>query len=181
MGRGNEGRNFFGFNYRMSELQGAVGLAQLRKLPMILSKQRANKGRIKEMLAEVEGVTFRTIPDPDGDTATFLAFMLPDAEKAATFNKALADNQAGAVYFYDNTWHYHRRWEHLHEKKTVNQNSWPFKYLEGRTLDYSPADLPASDRIMSRLLVWQINYVNMSEDDFTRIRKAVEAAAMSLK
>ena len=43
VGRGNEGRNFFGFNYRMMELQGALGLAQLKKLPMILEKQRANK------------------------------------------------------------------------------------------------------------------------------------------
>ena len=41
VGRGNEGRSFFGFNYRMMELQGALGLAQLKKLPFMLEKQRA--------------------------------------------------------------------------------------------------------------------------------------------
>ncbi|MFH1137784.1 MAG: DegT/DnrJ/EryC1/StrS family aminotransferase [Pseudomonadota bacterium] len=179
VGRGNEGRNFFGFNYRMAELQGALGLAQLRKLPAILAAQRANKSRLRDMLAGRDGVSFRTLPDPEGDTATFLAFFLPDADKAQSFNRALADNQAGAVYFYHNTWHYHRRWEHLHHQKTPFGNGWPFQYLEGRTLDYSPSDLPRSDEVLARLLVWPIN-VKMSENDFDRFGKAVEAAAATL-
>ena len=31
-----------GFNFRMTEMQGAVGLAQLKKLDFILNKQRNN-------------------------------------------------------------------------------------------------------------------------------------------
>ena len=36
-------RSSSGFNYRMSELQAAVGLAQLSKLNMIIEAQRTNK------------------------------------------------------------------------------------------------------------------------------------------
>lgn len=176
VGRGNEGRNFFGFNYRMMELQGAVGLAQLGKLPMILEKQRANKKRLKDHLAGIPGLTFREIPDPAGDTATFLAFSLPDAKKAKAFNKVLGENNAGAVYFYDNTWHYYRCWEHLLEKKTPFRTGWPFNHLEGRVLDYPADALPRTADILSRLLVWQIN-VNMSEEDFTRLQSAADKAA----
>ena len=179
VGRGNEGRNFFGFNYRMMELQGAVGLAQFKKLPLILERQRANKKRLKDHLAGLPGITFREIPDPAGDTATFLAFFLPDPEKALAFNRVLNERQAGAVYFYNNTWHYHRCWEHLHQKRSPFRTGWPFRYLEGRTLDYSADDLPQTAEILSRLLVWPIN-VNMSEQDFSRLLNAADAAAGEL-
>ncbi|NVL91263.1 MAG: DegT/DnrJ/EryC1/StrS family aminotransferase, partial [Desulfobacterales bacterium] len=80
--RGLEGRHFIGFNYRMTELQGAIGLAQLAKLDAIIAEQRRHKATIKAALEGVDGVTFRTVADPEGDTATFLAFFLPDAEAA---------------------------------------------------------------------------------------------------
>ncbi|MDD5154762.1 MAG: DegT/DnrJ/EryC1/StrS family aminotransferase, partial [Desulfovibrionales bacterium] len=38
-GRGGEGRSFIGLNYRMMELQGAIGLAQLAKLDSIIARQ----------------------------------------------------------------------------------------------------------------------------------------------
>ncbi|MBN2569591.1 MAG: DegT/DnrJ/EryC1/StrS family aminotransferase, partial [Deltaproteobacteria bacterium] len=39
VGRGDEGRSILGFNYRMNELQGALGLAQLKKLDYIIGEQ----------------------------------------------------------------------------------------------------------------------------------------------
>ncbi len=176
VGRGNEGRNFYGFNFRMMELQGALGLAQLRKLPMILDRQRANKARLKSFLAKYPEITFRRLPDPAGDSATFLGFFLPDADKAAAFNEALTENKAGAVYWFKNTWHYYRKWEHLLEKKTPLRSGWPFSRPGGGQLDYQPQALPKSDAILSRMLMWQIG-INMTEDDFSRFEKAIDAAA----
>lgn len=179
VGRGNEGRNFYGFNFRMMELQGALGLAQLRKLPMIVEKQRANKKRIKDHLAKYPEISFRVLPDPDGDSATFLAFYLPSEEKARAFNAVLNENKAGAIYWYDNTWHYYRKWEQLQEHKTPHTSGWPFRHMDGRVLDYPSGQTPQSDGILSRLLCWQIG-VNMSEDDFGRILKAIDQAAKVL-
>ena len=73
-----DGRTILGFNYRMNELQGAIGLAQLRKLDRVIAAQRKNKAAIKAMLAPIPGLKFRAVPDPEGDSATFLAFNLPD-------------------------------------------------------------------------------------------------------
>ncbi|MDP2992321.1 MAG: DegT/DnrJ/EryC1/StrS family aminotransferase, partial [Deltaproteobacteria bacterium] len=112
-GRGGEGRSFIGSNYRMMELQGAIGLAQLAKLDSIIAWQRKNKARIKKVLKKIKGITFRRLVDEAGDTATFLAFFLPDAEKARAFNAVLKENGAGAIYFAENTWHYYPKWEHL--------------------------------------------------------------------
>jgi len=91
VGRGDEGRSFLGFNFRMNEFQGAVGLAQLRKLDYIVTEQRANKAAIKDALSAVNGIGFRKLFDPDGDTATFLGFNLPDEATAKRFQNLLAD------------------------------------------------------------------------------------------
>jgi 8-amino-3,8-dideoxy-alpha-D-manno-octulosonate transaminase len=116
--RGLEGRSFIGFNYRMMELQGALGLAQLRKLPEMIARQRENKSRLKAILSELKGISFRHLPDPEGDTATFLAFFLPDPEKALAFKELAGKSGVGLVYFFQNTWHYYRNWEHLLGQKT---------------------------------------------------------------
>jgi 8-amino-3,8-dideoxy-alpha-D-manno-octulosonate transaminase len=176
VGRGNEGRNFFGFNYRMMEIQGAIGLAQLKKLPLMIQRQRANKKRLKDHLAKIDGVTFRHLPDPDGDTATFLAFCLPDAQKAEAFNRALGDRGAGAVPFVKNTWHFYAQWEQLHQKKTPFAGGWPFQYSAERTLEFKSDALPQSAEILGRTLVWPIN-VNMADQDFDRMTQAATKAA----
>ena len=75
-GRGGEGRRFIGSNYRMMELQGAIGLAQLAKLDSMIVAQQKNKTILKEAAATIPGVSFRELVDPQGDSATHLAFIL---------------------------------------------------------------------------------------------------------
>ena len=43
-----------GYNYRMSEIQAAIGLAQLAKLPAFVAKRRKNAKRLTKILAETE-------------------------------------------------------------------------------------------------------------------------------
>ena len=175
--RGLEGRQFVGFNYRMTELQGAIGLAQLANLDTIIAEQRRNKGAIRAALEEVDGVTFRTIPDPDGDTATFLAFFLPDGEATRRFNGVLSDEKAGAIYFKENTWHFYPKWEHLLQGQTLCRTGWPFKRNgAGEDLSYLPDGLPKSEAIFDRLLVYQIP-VKMGDDRLETIIAAIRKAA----
>jgi len=102
-----------GYNFRISELHAAVGLAQIRKLDRFLEIQRRNKAALRAALAAVPGVTFRRIPDPDGDSASFLSFFLPDEGRARAGAKAMQGEGIPAMYWYDNNWHYVRRWNHL--------------------------------------------------------------------
>ena len=92
VGRGNEGRRFFGFNYRMMELQGALGLAQLKKLPKMVERMRSHKQALKEALSRVPGLTFRELPDAAGDSATFLSWFMPDPAKAQAMAAILAEH-----------------------------------------------------------------------------------------
>jgi 8-amino-3,8-dideoxy-alpha-D-manno-octulosonate transaminase len=177
VGRGLEKRNFIGFNYRMMELQGALGLAQLRKLDdVILARQKENKMRLKEVLSKIDQVTFRHIPDPDGDSATFLIFSLPTPEKAVAFNKVMSEEGAGAVYWYDNSWHYYREWEHLLEGKSLSRTGHPFKTASGEVrCQYSSDALPKTAELLSRALTIQIT-INMDEQ-IPKIIAAIKKAA----
>ena len=91
--RGLDDHPILGNNFRISELQAAVGLAQLRKLDLILEKQRSHKRVIKEALRSIPQVSFREIPDESGDTATFLTYFMPTASAARETVQGLA--QAG--------------------------------------------------------------------------------------
>jgi 8-amino-3,8-dideoxy-alpha-D-manno-octulosonate transaminase len=175
-GRGGEGRRFIGFNYRMMELQGAIGLAQLAKLDGIVTAQQQNKAILKESAAAIPGVTFREILDESGDSATFLAFMLPDAERARQVNQVLRDNGAGAINFGENSWHYYPRWEHLLEAKTPCRGGWPFAVQGKRRVVYDPAALPRSAEIITRTLVYQVP-VKLAEAQKTTMLEAMRKAA----
>ena len=177
VGRGLEKRSFIGVNYRMMELQGAMGLAQLRKLDnVILTRQRENQARIKEALSRIDQVTFRHMPDPEGDAATFIIFLLPTSEKAKAFNQAMTDEGAGTVYWYENTWHYYEKWEHLLEGKSLLRNGYPFKTKSGESrCDFKELNLPKTSALMSRAITLPIN-IQMDEQ-IPGIIKAIEKAA----
>jgi len=178
--RGLEKRNFIGFNYRMMELQGALGLAQLRKMDnVILKKQRENKTRIKNALSRVKVISFRNIPDHSGDTATFVMFFLPTAEMAETFNSILIKEGAGATSWYKNDWHYYERWEHLLEGKSSTLSGYPFREISGeKRCAFEKSSLPKTAEILSRCLTIGIN-INMDEQ-IPRIIRAIEIAGKAI-
>jgi 8-amino-3,8-dideoxy-alpha-D-manno-octulosonate transaminase len=148
--RGLEGHEILGANYRISELNAAVGLAQLRKLDRMLEIQRAHKQAIKDALGRYPVVGFRQVPDPDGDSATFLSLLLPDEARARKLASALASAGVdGCFYWFDNNWHYIRKWEHLRGLRTAAP---PTLKLLDTFPGYDGLSLPRSDAIMSRTL-----------------------------
>ncbi|MDR1965263.1 MAG: DegT/DnrJ/EryC1/StrS family aminotransferase, partial [Synergistaceae bacterium] len=86
--RGAEDHPFPGYNYRITELHAAIGLAQIAKLDRFVSMQRASKRVFKEALSRVPGLSFRALPDPDGDCATFVSFFMPDEDAARRATRA---------------------------------------------------------------------------------------------
>lgn len=63
-----------GFNFRMTDLQAAVGLAQLPKLDRIVATRRTIGNGYRERLAEVPGV--RCVPEPRGTTSNHQSFWI---------------------------------------------------------------------------------------------------------
>ncbi len=175
-GRGGEGRRFVGFNYRMMEIQGAIGLAQLAKLDDMIRAQKKTKTLLREAAARIPGVRFRHLVDEEGDSATFLAFMLENGERAAAVNAVLRENGAGAINFGENTWHFYPSWEHLAAGATLAANGSPFVREDKRKIVYDPQALPDSARLMNRTLVYQVP-VRISDEQRDTMLAALEKAA----
>lgn len=174
--RGADGHPILGSNFRISELNAAVGLAQLRKLDRIIKLQRKNKQVLKDAMTDLPGISFRYLPDPFGDSATFLSFMLPTEAKARQAAKNLADNQVPCPYWYDNNWHYFRKWQHLKHMTCAAPMA---VQLCGHFPDYKTVDLPESDAIMKRTLSMQI-MLSWTDQDLEQRIQAVKKAIMSI-
>jgi 8-amino-3,8-dideoxy-alpha-D-manno-octulosonate transaminase len=84
-----EACQLWGFGARMSELTGAMVLAQLGKLPAITKAMREAKWTIRAALEGIPGLAFRTVLDPAGDTGPFLIMLLRDEATARRFTDAI--------------------------------------------------------------------------------------------
>ena len=80
--RGAEGHPHLGFNYRISELNAAVGLAQLGRLDEFLQLQESHYQHLRKAIADIPGVTFRRVPEGGIENYSFLNFFLPDEHSA---------------------------------------------------------------------------------------------------
>ena len=112
--RGEDTRSRSGFNYKMMELQGAIGLAQLKKLDYIIERQRENKAKIEEGIKDNPGIEFREIPNPEGEIGDTLTFFLENREKAKKFVEIWSKKGLGTKNLPDAiNWHFAGTWDHI--------------------------------------------------------------------
>ena len=146
--RGAETHPFLGYNFRISELHAAVGLAQVKRLPEFLEIQKRNFSILREALSEIPEVTFRTVPEGGEESCAFLNFFLPDLEIARKVILGFKESGVDACWnYYDNNWHYIRAWNHLKELKSLYPISTEVKKgLE----DLKSRDFSESDHYIAR-------------------------------
>ncbi len=180
VGRALEGRNFLGFNYRMTEMQGAIGLAQMERLPEILETQKNNQLKIRNVLSNIKGITLRGIPSGGVDSHTHLCFFLPDSSSAAEFHKRITSKGVSAIYFKNNLWHFLHNWEHLLAQKTAWPGSFPFRkpYCESE-ISYSADMLPKTEDYLSRTIALPIS-LKLTDAAIDKACGEIEQAAKAI-
>ena len=133
--RGAETHPFLGYNFRVSELNAAVGLAQFRRLDDFIAIQKKHYTIIRNELSNIEGLTFRTVPEGGEESYAFLNFFLEDLDTARKVSHSFKENGIDVCFHYfDNNWHYIRKWDHLTTQKSL---------------------FPLSQRIERRLVVFE--------------------------
>lgn len=142
--RGAETHPALGYNFRISELHAAVGLAQVRRLPEFIAIQKRNYTILREALEGLSGVTFRTVPEGGEESYAFLNFFLPDYETAQKVVAEFKNNGVDACWnYFDNNWHYIRKWNHLKDLKSLmpisNEVKKGLEYLQTKTFAQSDA------------------------------------------
>ena len=171
--RGADLHPFVGYNFRISELNAAVGVAQIKKLDYILATQRKNNKLLRAHLETIPEISFREVPDPEGDNASFLSWFLPTTE----ITQAVVDEMkaqgvlAGNFYWFVNNWHYISKWDHLKHSTTLNNLSDAQRtaLIELKTKDFS-----ASDAVMGRCVSTAISLLWTDEQIADKGKKMVE-------
>jgi 8-amino-3,8-dideoxy-alpha-D-manno-octulosonate transaminase len=167
-----EGELFCGENYRMSELEGAVALAQIHKAEEMLTGYRRAKKQIKDATETFPGLSFRHLTDEAGDTGICLVMFLPNANTTRRTLEYLQAEGVPAGGIYDSKirdWHIFSYWEHILGKKVVASDGLPWSAVPADELPkYSRDMCPRTLKLLSRAIMVDIDY-NYSDRDCAAI------------
>jgi 8-amino-3,8-dideoxy-alpha-D-manno-octulosonate transaminase len=157
--RWEDSRTSSGFNFRMSELQGAVGLAQLKKLNRVVDLQRQAASTLMELLTPL-GVQFREEPTGSHSTFDSFVFLATSSAQALAIRSALIENGQGTKILPEAlTWHFARFWNHIPELSGQYENL--------------GNEFGQSFELLSRAVSIPIS-LSMSNKDFANIYKSIE-------
>jgi len=113
--RWEDSRSSSGFNYRMNEMQGAVGIAQLKKLDYVVAEQRKNADLIKKSIIDLP-VEIRVTPKESYETADALVFFVRNSREARRCRDSLLKAGLGTKILPEAiTWHFAGTWDHMPE------------------------------------------------------------------
>jgi perosamine synthetase len=148
-----------GFNFRMSEIEAAIGLTQLKKLDLITKCRRELAGKYKEALEEIEGV--KMLHDPD-DSLYHSVFHLLEVKVEKPY--PLTRDEL---------------YNHLQERGIITGVHYiPLHYFSyyRRTTKYKEGDFPCAEALFSRILSLPM-FPFMTERAFQTIIAALKAKA----
>jgi 8-amino-3,8-dideoxy-alpha-D-manno-octulosonate transaminase len=172
--RGMENHPVIGFNYRISELHAAVGVAQARKVPFIKENNLKNKQFLTERLTGIKGLDFAQMGDTSGDSGTFLNILMPDTETAkvmvAEMNSA---GVSGFNYWFTNMYHFINQWNHFKDFKTASRLA---VEVLGAPQDYNNLDLPKSQEVVGRLISFGVK-CTWTEAQMTELAQNISSCA----
>jgi perosamine synthetase len=159
-----------GYNFRMTEVQGAIGLVQLRKLPDYIVKRRKNAHLLTQLLSDIWGV----FPpyEPDYVEHVYYKYILKLDRKvlktpAAEIAKAISAEGIPATRRYPTPLHQQPIFV---EKRGFGNTNAPFSWYPGE-VQYG-SGLPVAETIPNDLIMIRMN-PNLTEEDIADIAYAV--------
>jgi perosamine synthetase len=176
----NPDHDFLALNYRMSELQGAVAVAQLAKIEPAVQKRIAAAGSLTRKLVRLRGVEPPYIYS--GAVHTYWKYclrvdsdVLPGGCDA--LGRELRDRQISCMPRYIQKPAFMCRI--FQEQKTFGKSRFPFTLARPSVLRYEQSRFPLTHRAIQNLLVlpWNENYV---EQHVEYISDAIHEATFKL-
>ena len=145
-------------NYRITELQSAVGIAQLGKLKRITSTRHRLGERLTKGLKSIRGVLPHKVVK--GGYATYWYYLIGlDTEylgvDARTFGRAVnAEGVAGSGEFYMRP--VHTTYAYLRRKSAFHHSRYPFT-LARKSISYAPGTCPNAERLRETVFYVPLN------------------------
>lgn len=131
-------RESSGFNFRMNEMQGAVGKAQLKKLHKLVRIQNLNYKKIWNKIKNFKEVKLRAIPKNSYISADALIIFMENKKKALSFRKELIKNDISTKILPEAIkWHFAGKWEHINFSNSKNS-----KFLKSKNILDKAVSIP---------------------------------------
>lgn len=146
-----------GYNYRMTEIQAALGVVQASRLDELLGCRRELADRYNELLRATE-VSAPTFEDPASHVYQSYVVQLPDAA-AGRVGEVIAGMRSREIETTVGTWHL------------------PLSTHFRRTLGLGRGDFPQTDRVFDRALSLPMAHTLSAEDQRTVVDALVETIA----
>ena len=159
---------FPGQNYRLTELQAALSLGQLEKMPAILQKTQSTKKKIVQKLQAQPKIELSPVFGTPRDLGVSLIFYLKGAQQAKQMAEALTAEGIPAFQVYTqgaNDQHIYVNWEFLMDRRDPWGGSYPWSSpaYQG-SVDYSEASCPFTLGLLSRAVQIHLNHLVTDED-----------------
>lgn len=166
-----DGELFSGTNYRMSELEAAVDVVQLRRMPETVARFRKVYRSIASRLGTYREIVPRKLNDPDGEIGYVLRFYPETIELGQRIVEALNAEGIGAGIRGRNAapdWHIYHEMFPVTLKAGATEDGCPFTcpwYTEGGgEVAYSRGDCPVADDLFDRHVNIGLNQWYTEED-----------------
>ena len=118
-------RSSSGFNFRMTELQGAIGISQLKKFNNIFNKHKKNKNIILKKLKKFKQIRIRELPNNSIDASESLIFSFRNSNLAKKFRKIFFKKGYSTKILPEAlSWHFAGKWTHIKELNLNKNNSY---------------------------------------------------------
>lgn len=150
---------FVGTNYRMSEMEAAVDLIQLKRLRGFVSEHRTVKRRIASRLKTYAEITPQKLNDPEGEIGYVLRFYPATLRLGRQIVKALEAEGVGAGFRGDKAppdWHVYSYMYPIVLQTSAYGRECVFdcpKYAEqGGKIAYQRGDCPVADDLFDRMI-----------------------------
>src|SRR5438034_1390897 len=177
-GWGRKSYEFLAPNYRMTELQAAVGLAQLEKVARVVQRRHELGSLLTELIRDAPGI--QPAPVTPGGKHTYWAYSFPVTEGSADeFAAALKAEgiPAGAHYTVEPIY---RCMDALAEKKTFGTSGHPFDGCHGtKPIDYPRGLCPRAEAALDHIVGMTI-HEGFTEQDIRDTAAAVCKVAEGL-
>jgi 8-amino-3,8-dideoxy-alpha-D-manno-octulosonate transaminase len=160
-----EGELFCGTNYRMSELEAAVDVVQLRKAKDVVDRFRDVKRRITEQLDTFAEITPQLLNDADGEVGYQLRFYPDTIERGEDIVAALQSQNVGASMRGRNggpDWHVYHSMFPITENPGVGRND-------------QRGDCPVADDLFDRVINIGLNQW-YTDNDCDNVADAINRA-----
>lgn len=159
---------FPGQNYRLTELQAALSLGQLEKMPAMLGKTRKTKATLVKRLRDFNQIELAPVFGTERDLGVSLIFYVQDESQARFVAEALTAEGVPASQVYDargNDQHIYINWEFLMEKRDPWGGSYPWgSPVYGGSVEYSKETCPQTLALLRRAVQIHLNQFASSED-----------------